>query len=499
MNVVLILCDTLRADHLGCYGGALAPSPWIDRLAAEGTRFAQALSPHIPTQPAHTTLFSGADVFTHRVVAHGGAVEPPRDGTWLPELLGAAGCFTAAADNIGRWMPRGFAAYESFDLAPSADGYWRKADATLAAVRRLLPAVRAAAAAGRDTFTFVHFWDPHTPYCPPPPFHRMFYDGEERRAGDHGLDALWAFLPFVDYFRGWMPGVTDRAFPRAQYAACVRALDQGVQRLFTLLGGAGLLDDALVALTADHGEELGEHGIWFDHHGLYETNLRVPLILWGPGRVPRGRVARSLVTLLDVLPTVLSAFGLPVPDVLPGRDLAAAWGNGLPPLPPVYGTECTWMKKRAWRAGRFKLISALEPDFHGGSDLELYDLEVDPGETANLAAVRPDLAADLLAALDAHVARRVRETGLPDPLREQPVSSRRIGAPAGNRGADVLQAERGNAGGDPAGGPPAASGPRPDAPPAPDQEQPPVGGDRQPGVSAAERERVSRRLANLGY
>jgi arylsulfatase A-like enzyme len=490
VNVVLVVCDTLRADHVGVDRGPVALSPWIDRLAAEGVRFRNALSPHIPTQPAHTSLFSGTDVFTHRVVAHGGAVEPPAGLTWLPELLQGAGCFTAAADNIGRWMPRGFAVYESYALAPSPDGYWRKADATLGAVGRLLPAVRAAAAAGRDTFMFIHFWDPHTPYCPPPPFHRMFYDGDERRPGEHGLDAMWAFAPFTDYFRGWMPGVTDRAFPRAQYAACVRALDHGVQRLCTLLAGAGLLQDSLVLLTADHGEELGEHGIWFDHHGLYETNLRVPLILWGPGRVPRGWTCGDRVTLLDVVPTVLGALGLPVPADLPGRDLAAAWGDGLAPLPPLYCTECTWMKKRAWRTDRYKLISALEPDFHGGPDLELYDLEVDPGETANLAEVQPGLAQELLDALESHVARRIRATGRPDPLREQAVSSRRIGAPA----APVAEVETAGAAARALGEAIAIGGEGgAGTPPTPGD------GGAPPAVSAEERERVSRRLANLGY
>ena len=455
---MLIVCDTLRADHLGCYGGQRPTSPCIDRLAAEGVRFAEVCSPHIPTQPAHTTIFSGQDAFAHRIVAHGGAVEPPADLPWLPELARRHGAVTAAADNLGRWFPRGFDAYEGYGLEPSSDGYWRKAEAVLAAAARAVEVLASAARRGQGFFGFFHLWDPHTPYCPPPPWHRLFYDGDERRAGEHGLDALWAFAPFADYFGGWMPGVTDREFPRAQYAACVRAGDHAVQRLLGLLASAGCLEDTLVALTADHGEELGEHGIWFDHHGLYETNLRVPLILWGPGRVPRGAVVRQPVALTDLAPTLLRALGAQVPAQWPGRDLAP-WRDGSGPAAPLYCTECTWMKKRAWRDGRYKLISALEPDFHGGPDLELYDLAADPGETANLAAVRPELCAELLQRLEAHVARRVAATGAPDPLAQQPLSSRRIGAPPR-----------------PAGAAPAA-----------------------PAVREDERERVSRRLANLGY
>lgn len=470
-NVVLIVCDTLRADHLGCYGSPWPTSPWLDRVAAEGTRFACARSPHIPTQPAHATLLSGHDVFSHGVVAHGGACEPPDGLHWLPAVLRAGGVSTAAADNIGRWMPRGFDTYESYTLAASADGFWRKSEAVLAAAGRVVPHLAAAARRGRPFFGFFHFWDPHTPYCPPPPFDRLFYAGDERRSDDHGLDALWGFSPFADYCRGWMPGVTDRGFPRAQYAACVRALDQGVQRLWGLLAASGCLEDTLVVVTADHGEELGEHGVWFDHHGLYETNLRVPLLLWAPGRVPRGAVVADAVTLLDVVPTVLGAFGQPARPGLPGRNLLGAWAGGLPPSAPLYCTECTWQKKRAWLEGPFKLISALEPDFHGGPDLELYDLREDAGETANLAAVRPHVVGPLRERLEAHVRRRlVEEGGGADPLCTQPVSSRRIGGVK----------------------PPA--GARPEAAPAP-----PAGAAATATVSAADRERVSRRLANLGY
>ncbi len=454
INVVILLCDTLRADHLGCYGARRPATPFLDRLATEGVRFTQARSPHIPTHPAHATLFSGLDVFAHQVVAHGGSVAPPEGLPWLPDLLAGTGVFTAAVDNLGRWFARGFAHYQSFRLEASPDGFWRKGDAVLAAAAAVVPELGAVARAGRPFFAFFHFWDPHTPYCPPPPLDRMFYQGDERRAGEHGLDAMWAFAPFADYFAGWMPGVTDREFPRAQYAASVRGADQALERLWGLLAHAGCLEDTLVLALGDHGEELGEHGIWFDHHGLYETNLRVPLILWAPGRVPAGGVCGEPVTLLDVAPTVLGALGVPPPEGLTGRDLRQAWGPGLAETGPLYGTECTWQKKRFWLRGRHKLISALEPDFHGGPDLELYDLEIDPQETGNLARIQPALAAQLLGELEAHVARRVTESGRADPLAVQPVASRRIGAPTG---------------------------------------------PARPGPTEADRERVSRRLANLGY
>ncbi len=447
----MILSDTLRADHL-----TPALTPQMARIARQGLLCTAAVSPHIPTQPAHTTLLSGQDAFAHGVVAHGGAVEPPPDLVWLPALLAEVGVLTCAVDNLGRWFRRGFAHYAPYTLAASPDGHWRKADTVLAAAEPVLAELGRAARARTPFFAFFHLWDPHTPYCPPPPFDRLYYDGDERRAGLHGLDALWAFSPFADYFAAWMPGVTDPRFPRAQYAACATALDQGIARLWLKLGSAGCLADTLVILLADHGECLGEHGVWFDHHGLYGENMRVPLVLWAPGRVPAGRRYAGPVTLLDLAPTILGAMGVPVPPAMVGRDLRAIWQGGLSEPGPLYGTECTWQRKRCWVADGWKLISALEPDFHGGPDLELYDVTRDPAETANLVALEPERARRMAAALEAHVANRVADTGRPDPLRTQSVVSRRIGPP---------------------------TAPRPAA-----QE-----------VSAAERERVSRRLANLGY
>jgi arylsulfatase A-like enzyme len=174
-------------------------------------------------------------------------------------------------------------------------------------------------------------------------------------------------------------------------------------------------------VLADHGEELDEHGCWFDHHGLYETNVRVPLIIC-PGREspPAGSrpATAGPVTLLDLAPTVLHAVGLPELPArhrMPGRPLLEP--NAAPSAAaPQYLTECTWMRKRGWRTGEWKLIEALEPDIYGKPALELYHLATDPGETRNLAAARPEVAAALRAELGDWVARRLRETGLPDPL-----------------------------------------------------------------------------------
>jgi arylsulfatase A-like enzyme len=247
---------------------------------------------------------------------------------------------------------------------------------------------------------------------------------------------LWRFETFNRYFAEWMPGVTDIEFPKAQYDAEIAYMDACLASLFTRMDELGVTNDTLLILTADHGEELDEHGHWFDHHGLYDTNLHIPLIMRCPDRLPAGLRVGGLTSMLDVAPTIL--------DLLDLGDVAAEakmQGASLVPLmdspsPTQRGTtdylhitENTWMKKRGIRTHRWKLIVPLEiPDLHGSSDSELYELPKDPGELNNIAAERPEIVARLTRLMDEWIDARLEATGLPDPLPLQPIALRRIGS-----------------------------------------------------------------------
>jgi arylsulfatase A-like enzyme len=450
-HVLLIAIDTLRADHLGCYGYPRPTSPHLDRLAASGTLFLDCVSPHIPTHPAFTTLHTGRDVFGHGVVSHAGAVEPA-DLPTLAELLAARGVFTAAVDNLGRWFSRGFELSRSYSWEKPPRGGWRKAEAVN---NEALPALEACAASGRPFFLFVHYWDPHTPYLPPPPFDRRFYQGDERDPANRSMEPVFGFEPFRAYFEQWLPGVTDIRFPIAQYDAEIAYADAAVGRLLGRLDELGLREQTLVVVLADHGEIMDEHVGYFDHHGLYEGNVRVPCLLSWPGqgagaagRVPPGRRLGGTVRMLDVAPTVLDAFGLV--DVgwehgLAGQSLLdlAEHGDERGTCRELLLTECTWQRKRAWRTTDWKLIEALEPDPHGGPMVELYQRS-DPLERHNLAEARPDVVAELTARMHGHARRRAAESGRPDPLVHGTVTLRRIGPPPTSAPADEkLYAEGG--------------------------------------------------------
>ena len=432
-NVILVSLDTTRADRLSCYGHFRCTSPHIDRVAAEGVVFTDHFSPHIPTYPGHTTLMTGTDIYAHHVTSQSRTPEPTPGVKMLAELLQEQGYYTAAADNLGRWFARGFEAIETYSWDYAQKHSLRKGEAVLEAS---LKALNAAAAQDKPFFLFLHFWDPHTPYLPPPPFSRMFYQGDECDPANTSMDALWDFEPFQQYFAEWMPGVTDIEFPKAQYDAEIAYMDACFAHLLTRLDELALTADTLLVLTADHGEELDEHDHWFDHHGLYDTNIHIPLIMRCPSLLPAGRRLGGLTRMFDVAPTILDLLGLgqiAVREGMLGASLVpliespAATARGTTDV--LYITENTWMKKRGLRTHTWKLIVPLEtPDLHGSSDVELYHLPTEPGELHNAAAERPEVVTRLTQMLETHVADRLAATGLPDPLPLQPIPLRHIGS-----------------------------------------------------------------------
>ena len=419
LNVLWIVIDAMRADRVGCYGYHRPTTPNIDKLAESAVRFGQMISPHIPTHPAHTTLFSGLDAFSHQIVAQGGHERPPDGIRYLPQILREHGYFTAAVDNIKLWVEPTFERYvptERWDHDSSRP--WRNGEEVTEKGLRVL---EEAASRNQPFLTFLHYWDPHTPYLPPAPFDRMFYDGDERNPSNRSMDPVWASPWFKRYFEEWMSGVTDIEFVKAQYDASIAYSDHCAGIILDRLREMGRWDDTVVILQADHGEELDDHGMWFDHHGLYETNVRVPFLLRFPGDTNGGKVVNGLTTLLDVFPTILDALGIPSPvSDLPGKSLLPViHGTENHTAESVYLTECTWLRKHAWRTEEWKLIEALEPDIYNSPLLELYDVRADPTEQRNIAQEKPKVVARLTAERDGHIKRRLDSTGLPNPLVEQ--------------------------------------------------------------------------------
>lgn len=347
-HLVIVTIDTLRADRIGAYGNANVATPNIDRIAQQGALALHA-AVHVPlTRPSHVSLFTGLYPSEHGIRDN---VSPPlaKDVPLLAEILKQRGFRTAAfvssivlSKQSG--LARGFDVYsDRFDVgeddARFLNTIQKRGDQTTA------EAVAWLREAGSERrFAWLHLYDPHDPYEPPEPYASRYasrpYDGE----------VAWS--------------------------------DELVGRLDTALGDAGMRDDTLLVVTSDHGEGLDEHGEAVHGFFVYETTLRVPLVLRGPG-VTGGTRVNTVARTIDVVPTVMDLLGLSsVTPKAAGRSLAEALrGRALDDEPSfaeslVPLVHYGWSDLRALRIGRWKYILAPRP--------ELYDLESDPGELHNL-------------------------------------------------------------------------------------------------------------------
>jgi arylsulfatase A-like enzyme len=411
-SIVLITIDTLRADHLGCYGYRRPVSPRIDALALQSTLFEQARTTLPRTTQSISSILTGRLPKSHG--ARGLFAHLSESNTTLAEVLRKEGFATAAVVSNTFLHPRqGFA--QGFDTYDNPEERW-SGDSAPGVTRGAVRWLDAHRGDRTPFFLWVHYVDPHWLYAPPRPWDTAFggepggrlplYD--EVAAGrvtegqidfGHGVDAAQAER-LVDLYDGEI-GYTD---------AAVGAL---LDRL------AAIEDPLMTILTADHGEALGEHG--YRGHGefLYEDGLRIPLLVRYPGVVAAGARERGAALNIDIAPTILALAGLGGLDGVEGRALMTTAGPG-GAAKASGGREVTWAEtdyqlihrenpryyipgpRGRWNAasdGRYKLIHIPRP---GGEFLELYDLEADPGETVNraadpaLAPVRARLMRDVL-------------------------------------------------------------------------------------------------------
>jgi arylsulfatase A-like enzyme len=282
-----------------------------------------------------------------------------------------------------------------------------------------IPELKRLAAQDKPFLLFLRHMDPHSPYLPPQPYEKIFYAGDELDKKNKSLEKCYGFKPFCDYFYSWFPpGCTDVEYVKAQYDGEVAYMDACIAVITKELETLGIEDETLVVFTSDHGETLDEHECWFDHHGLYECTLSVPLVFRYPGKIPEGTRFDDVVTLKDVLPTVLDILGVNRKGIpMEGRSLLSRMNGGsLKQEPEFYITECTWERKHGWRTPQYKLIRALEPDFHYRADVELYDLIKDPLELDNIAKKEPGIVKALAERMDNWIAKREKETGRAAPI-----------------------------------------------------------------------------------
>jgi arylsulfatase A-like enzyme len=399
-SIVLVTIDTLRADHVGAYGYPRPTTPHLDALAAAGARFETAYAVSSTTLPSHATLFTSRYPDEHGVLKNG--LPLPADVPTLAERLRAHGYETAA-------FVSSFVVERRFGLARGFDHYdddFRGADHSSpirnweghaldapydrrgAATTDRALAWLAARSDDRPFFLWVHYFDPHGPYDPPPPHRDAFLETADPTSPRHAIDLYDGDVHYADAQLGRLLAATA---PRAP----------------------------LTIVTSDHGEGLWDHG-WLEHGVfLYEEMVRVPWVVHWPGTIAPGRVVGGLAAHVDLAPTLSGLLGLELVPEPRGRDLSSVLRGEAAPDPdravhlqrrhydPMRrGHLRVAGSKHAIRVGDWKLI--VSP---GELGFELFDLARDPAERHNLAGLRPDRLQALHARLgrwhEAQVARPV--------------------------------------------------------------------------------------------
>ena len=388
MKIILLVIDTLRADHLGCYGYHRDTSPCIDKIASEGVLFEYAYPTDVPTQPSFTSMFTGMRGIETGIISHSRSENLPEEIPCFPEILSRNGIVTAAVSTLymmRRWFARGFKYYMN----------------PVAGIRRRLQQVDAEEINSmafswikehykEDFFLFIHYWDPHSLYFPPEKYRRLFYNKDECDPENRSLDVL-KNQPIWPFTKGHLDaikkGVTDIEYVIAQYDGEIRYSDDNVRNLVGLLENLGIYDETALIITSDHGESLGEHDFYFDHCEVYETTIRVPLIMRYPPMTPRGKRFEGLVqSTLSLMPTILDLFEIERPSRMEGKNLIDMANGDEEPWREIYVNQGLWTAKRAIRTQKWKLIKTLEKAFWETPEIELFDMERDLNETENLAS-----------------------------------------------------------------------------------------------------------------
>jgi len=393
-NILLVSIDSLRADHVGCYGYERDTTPTMDRLAAEGVRFETALAPTSWTLPSHVTMFTGIPPHHHHVTLDNRQLAA--DVKTLAEVLSGEGYRTGAIVS-GPYVSARYGIAQGFDDYDESIIPALGETHTTVVAPKLEAAVKGWIDAWREEpgeqpfFLFLHMWDVHYDFNPPAPYDRMFDPGYSGSFSGKRFIESGEVNPNMD--------PRDLEFILAQYDGEIRYTDEHLGRIIDYLDE---LDNTIVVVTADHGEEFFEHGHKGHRRSLYDEVLLVPLIIRYPARIPAGTVVEAQARLMDIGSTILSLAGVSQPrdygidathEHLRPKDLTRRirGEEGLSPNLAFGDFEYYLLTVRTRDT---KLLMSPKDFFYP----KLFDLTKDPEKLHDIAAERPEATAELLEA-----------------------------------------------------------------------------------------------------
>ena len=431
MRILYIDIDTLRADHLGCYGYLRDTSPNIDAIAREGVRFERCYVSDSPCLPSRTALFSGRFGIHTGVISHGGTAADffieGRERGFVSRLFGSswpgrmrrAGLHTASVSTFAE-RHSAYHWYAGFNEVHNCGMFGMESAHDVAPL-----ALDWLEGRGRSDDWFLHFhmWDPHTPYRAPADFGEPFADApapdwitEEvrerhwRGVGPHSAREVSGFGIAEPWRARYPRQPLEMDSPEAVrrmydgYDTGIRYADEHVGRLLNKLSDLGVLDETVILVSSDHGETLGELNIYCDHHLADEYTNHVPCVMRWPGLegASGGRTDGALHYQVDVAATLLELLGQKVPDNWDGesfaQDLRASRERGRECVVLSHGA---WTCQRSVRFGDHILSRTYHDGYHALPETLLFDLAEDPHEQNDLCDARPDLVARGTAELEA--------------------------------------------------------------------------------------------------
>lgn len=417
MRILYIDTDSQRPDHLGCYGYHRNTSPTIDAIARQGIVFERCYTPDAPCLPSRTAFYSGRFGIQTGVVGHGGTAAQPKvqgpgrdfrdhfDNQGLARQFQKLGLHTAMISPFGQ-RHAAWHFYAGFnEIHNTGQGGMESAEVVQPVVDKWLTDH-----AARDNwYLHINYWDPHTPYRVPGEYKTPFADAplpawldddgviarHVNMTGPHTAQDIGMYHGDAPDGFPRQPGtITDRALLRAMidgYDTGTRYVDDQIAKIVAALKTAGIYDDTAIIISADHGENQGELGIYGEHGTADDITCRVPLIIKWPGAIAGTRNTKFVYNL-DLAPTLMDLLGGEKQPLWDGRSYAAAITRGENTgRDEVTISQCCHVCQRSVRWDNWLYMRTYHDGFHLFPQEMLYDLEADPHEQNNLAAQHPEL------------------------------------------------------------------------------------------------------------